>query len=58
MILAIIDCSMAPILWRLSEYKITLPKSANPLLKYADRLFERHSFIENLSEEEEELGNI
>ena len=49
---------MAPILWRLSEYKITLPKSANPLLKYADRLFERHSFIENLSEEEEELGNI
>jgi|TARA_Y100000389_G_C17439610_1_gene507741 RNA polymerase-associated protein len=55
---SIIDCSMAPILWRLSEYKITLPKSANPLLKYADRLFERHSFIENLSEEEEELGNI
>ena len=47
---SIIDCSMAPILWRLSEYKITLPKSANPLLKYADRLFERHSFIENLSE--------
>jgi len=55
---SIIDCSMAPILWRLSEYKITLPKSANPLLKYADRLFERHSFIENLSEEEEELGDI
>ena len=55
---SIIDCSMAPILWRLSEYKITLPKSTNPLLKYADRLFERHSFIENLSEEEEELGNI
>jgi len=52
---SIIDCSMAPILWRLPEYGIDLPKSAKPIIKYADRLFQRNSFIENLSEQEEEI---
>ena len=55
---SIIDCSMAPILWRLPEYDIELPKSAKPILKYADRLFERTSFVENLSEQEEEIRSI
>tara|TARA_B100000927_G_scaffold290483_1_gene289451 strand:- start:1450 stop:2052 length:603 start_codon:yes stop_codon:yes gene_type:complete len=54
---SIIDCSMAPILWRLPEYGIDLPKSAKPILKYADRLFQRDSFLENLSEQEEEIRN-
>ena len=55
---SIIDCSMAPILWRLPDYGIELPKSAKPILKYADRLFERISFMENLSEQEEEMRSI
>ena len=55
---SIIDCSMAPILWRLPEFGIELPKSAKPILKYADRLFERISFMENLSEQEEEMRSI
>ena len=36
---SIIDCSMAPILWRLPEYGIQLPASAKPIMKYADRIF-------------------
>ena len=52
---SIIDCSIAPILWRLPEYGIELPKSGKPILKYADRIFERSSFIDNLSEQEEEI---
>ncbi|MAZ79567.1 MAG: stringent starvation protein A [Gammaproteobacteria bacterium] len=55
---SIIDCSMAPILWRLPEYDIELPKSAKPILKYADKLFERASFVDNLSEQEEEMRSI
>ena len=55
---SIIDCSMAPILWRLPEYGIELPKSAKPILKYAEKLFERTSFVENLSEQEEEMRSI
>ena len=51
---SIIDCSIAPILWRLPEYGIELPKSGKPIIKYADRIFERSSFIDNLSEQEEE----
>ena len=52
---SIIDCSIAPILWRLPEYGIELPKSGKPILKYADRIFERASFTDNLSEQEEEI---
>ena len=52
---SIMDCSIAPILWRLPEYGIELPKSGKPILKYADRIFERQSFFENLSEQEEEI---
>ena len=55
---SIIDCSMAPILWRLPEYGIELPKSAKPILKYADQIFARTSFVENLSEQEEEMRSI
>ena len=29
---SIIDCSIAPILWRLPEYGIELPKSGKPIL--------------------------
>ena len=46
---------MAPILWRLPEFGIELPKSAKPIIKYSERLFERSSFLENLSEQEEEI---
>ena len=52
---SIIDCSMGPILWRLPEFGIELPKSAKPIIKYSERLFERSSFFENLSEQEEEI---
>ena len=52
---SIIDCSMAPILWRLPEFGIELPKSAKPIIKYSERLFQRYSFLENLSEQEEEI---
>ena len=52
---SIIDCSIAPILWRLPEYGIKLPKSGKAIIQYADRIFERSSFMDNLSEQEEEI---
>ena len=52
---SIIDCSIAPILWRLPEYGIELPKSGKAIIQYADRIFERSSFMDNLSEQEEEI---
>lgn len=51
----IIDCYLAPLLWRLRHYEIKLPKSALPVLKYAERLFARPAFQASLSEQEREL---
>jgi RNA polymerase-associated protein len=52
---SLVDCSLAPILWRLSVYKIDLPRQAKPLLEYAERVFERKSFQASLSEAEKEM---
>lgn len=46
----IVDCSIAPILWRLPHFGIDLPSQAAPIQKYAERLFERPSFHASLSE--------
>ena len=50
----LVDCCMAPLLWRLSLYGIKLPMSAKPLQQYADRLFERDAFKTSLSPVEKE----
>jgi len=46
---SMLDVAIAPLLWRLDHYGITLPKQASPLLKYAERLFSRPAFIEALT---------
>jgi RNA polymerase-associated protein len=51
----LVDCALAPLLWRLPSLNITLPKQAAPMLAYADRIFARESFQASLSEAEREL---
>ena len=51
----LVDCCLAPILWRLPYLGVDLPRSAKPIQQYADRLFERESFQVSLSEAEREL---
>jgi stringent starvation protein A len=53
---SLIDCCMAPLMWRLSQYSIKLPMSAKPLQEYADRLFEREAFQTSLSAVEKEYN--
>jgi len=53
---SLIDCSLAPILWRLSHYGIKLPAQAKPVQEYAERLFARDSFQASLTEIEKEIG--
>ncbi len=52
---SLVDCAMAPLLWRLPQMNITLPKQAAPLLAYADRLFALESFQASLSMLEREM---
>lgn len=53
----LIDCCMAPILWRLSKLKIAIPETrqTKPLKQYMRSLFERESFQASLSEREQEM---
>jgi RNA polymerase-associated protein len=53
--LSLLDCAVAPILWRLPVYGIELPPQAKALLKYAERLFKMGSFKESLTEAEREM---
>jgi len=52
---SLIDCLMAPLLWRLDSYGVKLPTSARILDKYAESLFERDAFQSSLSEPEREI---
>jgi len=52
---SMIDCCIAPILWRLPQLGITLPATLKPLQVYANKLFNRDSFQASLTEMEREL---
>jgi RNA polymerase-associated protein len=49
---SMLDVAIAPLLWRLDHYGIEMPKSAAPLLRYAERLFSRPAYIEALTPSE------
>ncbi|MDV6345826.1 MULTISPECIES: glutathione S-transferase N-terminal domain-containing protein [unclassified Nitrosomonas] len=49
---SMLDVAIAPLLWRLDHYGISLPKQAAPLLKYSERLFSRPLFIDALTASE------
>ena len=49
---SMLDVAIAPLLWRLDHYGISLGKPAAPLMKYAERLFSRPAFIEALTPSE------
>ncbi len=49
---SMLDVAIAPLLWRLDHYGIEMPKTAAPLLRYAERLFSRPAFIEALTPSE------
>ena len=51
----LVDCSIAPLLWRLPYYGVALPKAAAPLLSYANSLFEREAFTASITEIELEM---
>ena len=52
---SLLDCSIAPILWRLPYYDIELPASCKPITAYMKRVFARTSFQASLSEQERDM---
>ena len=53
---SLVDCTIAPLLWRLAIYGIDLGSGAAPVHKYMDDVFSRRSFQESLTELEHEMN--
>ena len=52
---SLVDCSIAPILWRLPIYGIELGAPGQAISNYMDEVFSRRSFQESLTELEQEM---
>jgi RNA polymerase-associated protein len=52
---SLVDCSLAPLLWRLDRWDVELPRQAKPILDYAERIFARKSFKLSLTEAEKAM---
>ena len=52
---SLVDCGLAPLLWRLPHYGVDLPPQAKPMLEYAERIFSRASFKVSLTDAEREM---
>ncbi len=53
--LSILDCSIAPLLWRLPALDITLPAAAKATQDYMNRLFQMESFKRSLTPSEKAM---
>ena len=54
---SLVDCYLAPLLWRLPAYGIQLDGQGSKDIKaYMIRVFERKTFQESLTEAEKELA--
>lgn len=52
---SLLDCTLAPLLWRLPSFNIDIPAQAKGLHAYMQRLFKRESFQTSLSDAERQL---
>lgn len=53
--MSLVDCCLLPLLWRLPQLGIELPRPAKPLLDYMERSFAREAFRSSLSAVERAL---
>ena len=53
---SLIDCVMAPLLWRLPSLGIDIEALGSPIVDYAERLFARPAFKASLSEDEADMA--
>jgi len=51
----IVDCVIAPILWRLDLFGIELSEDQQSIISYMERIFSREAFKDSMTEDEEEM---
>lgn len=52
---SLLDCVLAPLLWRLPALGVSIPESATGIMQYMERLFKRDSFESSLTDAERQL---
>ena len=52
---SLVDCTIAPVLWRLNHWGVDLPAQAQPIVKYMNLVFARPSFRNSLTEIEQDM---
>ncbi len=52
---SLVDCCIASILWRLPKLGVVLSPETQPVLDYAEKIFQRESFKQSLTDEEKML---
>lgn len=52
---SLVDCVVAPLLWRLPAYGVELPSKAKAIKKYEERVFSRPAFLDSLTAVEKKL---
>ena len=57
---SLVDCCIAPILWRLPQVGIDIPKDAKnkPINDYMKKVFTRQAFLNSLTEIEKEIHSL
>lgn len=55
---SLLDCLLAPLLWRLQHLGLELPATAKSIKKYADKIFKRDAFQASLTEQEREMSDV
>ena len=53
--LSLTDCTLAPLVWRLPSLGVALPREANVINEYGDRIFRNPGFTRSLTPEEKAL---
>ena len=53
----LVDSSLAPLLWRLKSLDYDLSENNKVIADYCERIFDRESFQDSLTETEKELFN-
>ena len=56
--LSLIDCALAPLLWRLPSVGVDVSTPNNAITNYAQRMFSRPAFKTSLSDAEKELAEL
>lgn len=52
---SLVDCTLAPLLWRLPALGVELPPQARAIHDYTARIFERPGFVSSLTEDERDM---